>query len=496
MVKVTREPQVDLVVRNGQVVTTGGIARVDIAIDKGKIAALGVGENIPAGRQVVDVSGKYVMPGVVDPEAHPGHSEPLDLDAISETRAAAAGGVTTWGILNASPRMGQKPHKVLCEPEDVVSFFPVWQEFIDTMESNSVVDFFFTPELETDDQACEIPLYAERLGITSFKFYLHCQRMGLDTYWGAQRIGHVLGFDDGTVFLAMENIAKMRNGLMVLHCDNWEIARIFEKRLIEAGRKDLAAWSERTPNWLEAQSIRAYAYIAKKTNCPVYIMHITTPESVEELVRARAEGITIYGQTGPQYLTLTKDTGWKVSVALRDQDSVEATWAAVADGTINTIGSDHVVARGSRASMDGNGNVWDMKSGFPSRVETLLPIMLSEGVNKGRISFPRLVELLCENPARIYGLYPKKGGLAIGGDADLTVVDLNKNVQVTDEMMHTRPGWSIYSGWEFKGWPVMTILRGQVVMEWKEGEKKSRIVAKPMGKYLPRIPNASLYPLD
>lgn len=496
MIEVSRDSKVDMVVKNGMVVTPAGISRVGIAIDKGKFVAITTEENLPEGMRIIDASGKYVMPGVIDPEGHPGHSEPLDLDADTETKAASAGGVTTWGILNPSPRMGQRPHKRDVDPEDVVSFMGVFPKAVEIMEKSSVVDFFFTFELETDEQALEIPQYVEKFGVTSHKFYLHCQRMGIDTYWGARRTGHAVGFDDGTVYLAMENIAKIKNhGLMCLHCDNWEIARIFEKRLIESGRKDLSAWTERTPNWLEAHHIRAYSYIAKVTKCPIYIMHITTPESIAELVRAKSEGITIYGQTGPHYLSLTKDDGWKVSVALRDRESIEALWAAVSNGTIDTLGSDHVVARGSREEMDGKGNVWEMKSGFPSRVETSLPVILSEGVNKGRISFPRLVQLFCENPARIFGLYPKKGAITVGADADLAIVDLNKNLKVTNSMMHTRPGWSVYTGREIKGWPVMTILRGEVVMEWKEREAKSKIIAKPMGEYLPRKPNYALYPL-
>jgi len=490
-----KDDQVDLVVKNGKVVTPGGILDVGVAIDKGKIVAIATEQNLPKARKVVDAKGKYVMPGVVDPEAHPGHSEPLDLDADTETKAAVAGGVTTWGILNPSPRMGQMPFKRLSEPEDVVSFLDVFPTFIDTMEKSSMIDFFFTPELETDQQALEIPQTLEKYGVTSYKFYLHTRRVGNDTYWGAQRTGHVLGFDDGTVYLAMEQTGKIENGLMALHCDNWEISRIFEKRLVEAGRTDLGAWSEKTPNWLEAQTIRAYAYIGKMAKCPLYIMHITTPESIAELVKARSEGIEIYGQTGPHYLSLNKDEGWKISVSLRDKEAVEATWAAVADGTINTVGSDHVTARGSRAEMSGNGNVWKMASGFPSRVETSLPVMLSEGVNKGRITFQRLVELFCENPARIYGIYPKKGTISVGSDGDLAIVDLKKKVTVTDAMMHTRPGWSVYAGKELTGWPVMTILRGQVVMEWKDGEAKSKITAPPAGKYLPRTPGKRYYPL-
>ena len=161
-------------------------------------------------------------------------------------------------------------------------------------------------------------------------------------------------------------------------------------------------------------------------------------------------------------------------------------WEALAGGLIDSIGSDHVNYDKSREQMEVKGDVWKTQSGFPSRVEALLPIMLSEGVNKGRITLQRLVEVCCLNPANIFGLHPQKGAIALGSDADLVIVDLDKSCKVNRDMIHSSAGWSIYEGWEIKGWPVMTILRGHVMMEWPEGEPKAKIVGKPMGKYIAR----------
>ena len=142
------------------------------------------------------------------------------------------------------------------------------------------------------------------------------------------------------------------------------------------------------------------------------------------------------------------------------------------------------------------GNVWETSSGFPSRVEAYLPVMLTEGLHKGKISLEKLVEVCCENPARIFGLYPKKGVIGIGSDADLVIVDLERTAQVKRDMIYSSAGWSIWEGKDLKGWPVMTILRGKVIMEWPEGAPRARIAMEgPQGRYLPRKPGQELYPI-
>ena len=192
----------------------------------------------------------------------------------------------------------------------------------------------------------------------------------------------------------------------------------------------------------------------------------------------------VTSQVGVHYLVLNKDA-WRINVPLRDAATHEALWRALAGGEIDCIGSDHVAHLRTREAME-TGNVWTTISGFPSRVEGLLPMMLSEGVNAGRITLERLAQVASENPARIFGLYPRKGVIQVGADADLVVVDLDREATITASLLHTATPWSIYEGRRVKGWPVMTLLRGEVVMEWPDEAPKSQIVGAPRGRYLRR----------
>ncbi len=486
--------QVDLNVVNGQVVTPAGVRREGIAIKDGRIVGIMEEHLLPPAKEVIDARGRHVMPGVVDPEGHPGHSFPLDLDARTESRAAAVAGITTWGIMNPAPRFGAEPWKQEAAPEDVVSFFKVFPRGREIWDTESMTDSFFVFQLETDEQAEEIPRYVRELGVTSFKFYNHVKQIQLDSFWYAPRTGLARGFDEGTFFLACERAAEA-DGMIHFHPENWEVARILEKRLLAAGRTDMGAWDDRSPWFTEAHHVRSYAYWGKITGCTLYVQHTTNPFTLYEIQRARDEGIKLYSQTGAPWLYFTRDD-WRINTPLRSREAVEAVWAGLRDGVVDLVGSDHVVAHGKRAEMMAEG-VWSRKkSGFPSRVEMLLPIMLHEGVNKGRISLERLVEVCCANPAKIFRLYPKKGVIAPGSDADLVVVDLDKEVVVRDEMIHSRPGWSLLTGHTIKGWPVMTILRGNVIAQWRDGEPRAEIVGEPRGRYIARVPGAKEYPID
>lgn len=481
-----RDREVDLNVVNGNVVTPAGIRRgVGISVRDGKIVGVIEEAHLPPAREVIDARGRYVMPGVVDPEAHPGQSTPVSITADTESRAAAVAGITSWGIMTPSPRFAGDPWIPEARPEDVVSFFKVFERGREIWDTRSMVDSFFIFMIETDEQADEIPRYFRELGVTSYKFYNHIKNLSTDSFWNAPRIGLAHGFDDGTFFLACERAAEV-GGMIHFHPENWEIARILEKRLIAAGRNDMGAWDDRSPWFTEAHHIRSYGYLGKITGCTMLVQHCTNPLSFEEVRRAREEGVKMYAQTGPSWLYFTRDD-WRLNTPLRSREAQDALWEAVRDGVIDCLGSDHVVARGGREEMAAE-PVWSRKkSGFPSRVECHLPIMLHAGVNKGRITFERLVELMCEAPARIFGLYPKKGAIAPGSDADLVIVDLDREITVRDEMIHSRPGWTLLSGHTMKGWPVMTILRGKVIAQWPDDAPRPEIVGEPRGRYIPRL---------
>ena len=247
------DTNLDLVIKGGQVVTREGVKNIAIGVKDGKIAALGPVEGFNSARRVIDAAGKYILPGLVDPENHLGTHRPLKDSLSSETKAAAAGGVTTWGMMQASPKL-RKNHIDEPRPEDVVPFSQVMPEFIELVETNSCVDIFLTGFITTDEQALDIPRVAREFGVTSFKYYLHMmQGPATHTVWSGRQRGGWLGFDDGTIYLGMEKAAEIGPpGLICIHPENYEIARLFEERLKKAGRTDMAAWDERSPHFCEA----------------------------------------------------------------------------------------------------------------------------------------------------------------------------------------------------------------------------------------------------
>lgn len=490
--------EMDLNIINAKIVTPAGIKTGAVSVKDGKIAAIVTDDCLlPPAKETIDVKGKHLLPGLVDPEAHVGCYNYFGVEAESETVAAAATGVTTWGIQGPSSRMGMKPFKEIVSPEDVVSFKDVFDTAVSVMDKNSMVDYFFTYMLETDEQGHDVPYYAKEQGVTSYKLYMHCKRTALDKFWGSSRAGLCTGFDDGTAYLVMENVAKLgKPSIVSIHAENWEIARIFEQRLIDEGRTDFMAWTDRSPGFLEAQHVRAYAYVAKELGCPLYIQHATTAKTMEEIKLARYEGVDIHAQVGPVWLYFTGDD-WRINVPLRRREDIEAMWEALAEGVVDCVGSDHVLPWPpmDKESMY-NDSIWKLRTGFTSRVECALPIMLSEGVNKNRISIERLVEVCSENPAKVFGLYPKKGSISVGADADFVVVDLNKEVKVTKDIIFSRSGWSMLEGHTMNGWPVMTILRGNVLVHWPDNEPKPVVVGKRNAQYQPRKLGSQYLSLD
>jgi dihydropyrimidinase/dihydroorotase len=466
----------DIVFKNGLIVTSAGVIQGGVAIVDGKIAAVGRDAFLPAAEREIDLAGKYLLPGVIDPECHLGSHRALADDFKSETRAAAAAGVTTWGMQLLSLMITGGADKVK-GPADIPSFTRAMPLYYEASRA-AAIDFFLTPIVSTDEHVAEIPYLAKEHGISSFK--LHLQMQGP---WKPSWPGYA--FDDGSVYSVFQSIAKLgAPAIALLHCENWEIAQVLQKQLMDAGRTEMGAWDDRSPAFTEAGHARTYLYYARITGCPVYIVHCTTEETIAEIEKAKAEGVTVFSEIGSHYLVLHKDA-WKINVPLRDRATHDALWQALASGAIDCLGSDHVAHTRTRESME-TGNVWTTISGFPSRVEGMLPLMLSEGVNKGRISIERLAQVASENPARIFGLYPKKGAILPGADADLVVVDLKRRAKITKELLHTVTPWSVYEGWDVTGWPVMTLVRGNIVMEWPEGAPRATVTEASVGQYVRR----------
>jgi dihydropyrimidinase len=491
---------VDLLITGGRIVTASGRVTANIAINDGVIVAISKERESFNPRRTIDVGGKYILPGIVDSEAHPGCYVPFEKDIKSETRAAAAAGVTTWGVHAPSTRLGAEPFVEYVQGEDVGPFLDVLPTAAEIIRRSSAIDIWITPMIETDLQTGEIPDLARKWGVTSFKLYLQSMKPELDRYWAGRKAGLGHGFDDGIVFQTMEQVAKLRGSAITqIHAENWQLGRIFERRLIEAGRTDFAAWTDRSPYFAEVHHVRSYGYLAKITGSPLYIQHASTRQTHEEIRRLRGDGVKVYAQTGPVWLYLEpNEKAWRINVPVRYREDIEAIWEALADGTVDAVGSDHVISwdPNQREEMY-HPNIWKLRTGFTSRVEMLVPVILSEGVNKGRISLERAAEVLCENPAKIFGVFPKKGSITVGADADFCVIDLDREITVKSQNVVSRSGWSVIEGQTLKGWPVLTILRGRVISEWPVDADRPQVVESgTFGEYLARKSGCSLYPIE
>jgi len=445
----------DLVIKNARIVSPLGVDSGEIGIIDGRIAAVAGRDFQLTAASVVDAEGKYVIPGLVDPHVHLGQRNPFGDEVCTESRAAAAGGVTTIGV------------HVKAKEGDLLQIF---ENYKNDFESNSVVDGFFHAPTKDDRGLSELKFYRE-VGISSYKLT-----------WGEREVG-----GDARLFQVMEMLSELGNDVRgIIHAENREIAALLAGRLANQGRKDFPAWNQARPWFCEAEFMEKSILFAEVTKCPIYIEHVTIARGIEILIRAKNRGVDVKAETCPHYLTLTSDDKGvlstfpplgRVNPPLRDKKSNDLLWEGIATGVIDCIGSDH-----SPYTKKGKGNnLWEAPPGIGNIVEMTLPVLLSEGVNKGRISVEKLVELCCYSPAKIFGLYPRKGGIVVGGDADLVILDENERRKVSAETLHSLCDWSAYDGWELKGWPLATYIRGQLVA--KQGE----VLAHPSsGKWLRR----------
>jgi dihydroorotase-like cyclic amidohydrolase len=473
-------------IRNGWVVTPGGVIRGGVAVEGETIAAVASDAYLPTGDGVFDAAGCWILPGVVDPDGHLGTSNDssLDLDFESESRAAVGMGTTTWGC-------GETAHAIFAreegraDPDALLTFSGLVERFQAIGEQHSSCDFFLTPMMDAIEQVEEIADLAERWGITGIELLMHMSlgRERIAAVTPTARSAAYRAFDDELVYLAMRGVARLGGaGLLAMHCENWQIAMRIGEELREAGRTDMGAWHDRSPGYLETMHVKAYGYLAAQLGTRFHIMPATAPETFEEIKRLRSAGADITAQTGAHYLVLDERRA-KVNVPLRPASYREPLWNALRSGTVSSIGSDHAARRVPREAID-TGNVWTSVSGFPSRVEAQLPILLTYGVADGRLSIARLVRLMAENPARLWGVYPRKGVIAPGADADFVVVDPNKRVTLTSEAVLSVSGWSVFEGSEFRGWPVATFVRGRQVAEWSSD--RCSVSTDFRGQYLAR----------
>lgn len=430
---------VETTIRNARLVLPEGIVRGELAIEEGRICEIAV-SGLPKADHEINAKDRIVMPGVIDSHVHFHYPRnPLREDFRNGSAAAAAGGVT--GV-------------IVMPFETSMSTSRAMKEIIRVGEKESLIDFALHAGNMTASSIKEVPKLAS-LGIKSFKASMCAPYHLKDKALKA-------------LMVAVESI----DGIAFVHAEDSEVLLEQRKRLLKEGRKDPLAHIEWHPNEAEEKAVKRVIELAKGTGCSIHLANLTTRQAVELVTKAKGGRVPVTGETCPHYLLFTKDDMQrlgpylKVNPALKTDEDRVALWSALANGIIDTVVTDH--APGTKEEKEvGVEDIWKAQTGIPG-VETLLPLMLSEGVAKGRLTLERLVNALCTRPAQIFGLYPRKGVIREGSDADLVLIDLSKKAKITAEKLHYKVGWTPYEGTMVRGTPVMTISRGVVVAQGGE----------------------------
>ena len=448
---------VDKIIKNGQIVTSQNIFEAGIAIQGKKIAMVAKEAILPEAKEIIDAQGNYILPGCIECHSHLGLFNPWEKELESETRSAAIGGITT--VMST-----------LLEKDPLPDRFPYYQDLV---KKYAYTDIVFYGMVMTEKHLEELE-ESVKLGITSFKFLM--------AYKGEEgRALGVEGSDLGFLYRGLEKLKKLK-GLPMVHAENIDIIYALNSRYKQ--RNDLALWSDTRPHLCEEIDIYTACRMAEEISSPLYIVHTSVGRAIDIVAEFRNRGNKVYLETCPHYLILDY-TGErlkeplmaKVNPPLRTKKDQDLLWQGIQRDLVNCVGTDHCSPSYEAKRVDGN--IWNMLPGFPG-MATMLPLMLSEGVNKHRITLEKVAELCSYNTARIHGLYPRKGAIIPGADADLVIVDLDKKMTVTPEILQSGANFSLYDGWELKGWPVLTMVRGNVVM------KEGKIVSdSPQGCHIP-----------
>ncbi len=446
----------DLVIADGMLVTPQGTFVGNLGISGGRIAT--IAQTHLQGHEVLPARGHVVLPGAVDLHAHfndPGRSDWEGWGPGS--RAAAAGGVTTVVEmpLNSIP------------PVTTVEGV---QAKVRAAQGSSAVDFALWGGLITDNLR-DLPPLAQG-GVIGFKAFM-CQS-------GTAEFTHV---EDGVLYEGLTKLHELGHVLAV-HAENQWITKERTHRLQAAGRHDRHAWGEARPPVAELEAIHRALFLAREAQCRLHIVHLSLPEGAAIITQARASGQPVTVETCPHYLTLTNDDlvrlgpVAKCAPPLRGQAEQQGLWEAVLRGDIDCITSDHSPCP-TEAKTRGNEDIWEAWGGI-NGIQTLVPLLLTEGVHKRGLSLDRLATLVAANSAKIAGLWPRKGAIQVNADADLLIVDMERQWRVEQARLYSRHPHSPFVGWPMKGWIREVVLRGQPVA--RNGE----VTAPSGGQWLRR----------
>lgn len=433
--------KIDTIITNGLVVTENFEGVLDIAINHGKIIALGYLSNSFSAAERIDAKGLVVFPGLVDPHVHfrePGPNE--EEDFLTGSRAAAAGGVTT----------------VLEQPVDTppTTTLERFNEKIQLGKERSYVDFGLW--------AGVVPGNLEDLqdlkdaGAWAFKAFI----CGSDPLYPM--------VDDGVLLSAMNEISRL-DQMIAIHAENDAIINAYNERLNAAESVKPIEHVRSRPLIAELEAIQRCVLFAGETGARLHILHLSAGPGAELIAEARKKGVRVTVESCPHYLVLDETAlekygpYAKCNPPLRDMHNQEILWQAILEGKIDCLVSDH----SPYTTEDKVKGLEDIRKAAPgiNGLELGLPLMIDHGVNTGRLSLSRLAQLMAVNPAKLFGLYPEKGSIQVGGDADLLLIDLNKKWVVDASRLETKNKWSPFDGWEITGKVLKTMVRGKTVYE-------------------------------
>ena len=460
------ERPVDTVIAGGTLVTATETHQASLAIRGETIVAIGPPDRLPPATRTVDATGKLVLPGAIDCHVHLGGPEYDDYRV--GPHIAARAGLTTLLVFGFYDAPGQEPL-----PDAV-------RRLQAEIAREAVLDVGLHLILSHQPHVLAGIPEAIRLGVTSFKLFMTYKKRPLRMC------------PDDFICRVMEVVAR-HGGLTQLHCENGDVLDYLEDRARQEGRVAPADFPATCPDWAEAEAINRAILFGQLTGSPVYVVHLSTQLGLERIKQAQAAGQRVWTETCPQYLLLSdaEMARWgpfaKIGPPLRAAAGPdrEALWAGTAAGHIAAVGSDHA-ARAPRFKEPGWQNIFVGPAGQPipfgnPGLETLVPLLYTAGVVERGLGLPWLARVLAENPARIFGLYPRKGALRVGADADLLLIDPAATWTVRAADHQGLAGYTLFEGRPLRGRPWMTFLRGQVLLNQGRVEQ-----APGYGRYLPR----------
>ena len=459
----------ELIIKNGLVVTPNKTFHGGIAINGGKITLVDRDDQLGRAQQQIDVGGKVIFPGMFDPHCHLGSGDERTWEYMRDSFAKDTQDCLIGGVTTIATTTVLKPDPL---PEN-------YRNTVKAGEGQSHVDFKITSVVTRDHHVSDIPEVMS-MGCTSFKFYTgYCgclaEKMGMNPE----------GIPPSTFYQACEFATKSggRRPIMMIHAEEPTVRFMLADRFKQQGKDSLLDWAAHSPEWSESVQVFQYGVVAKDFDIPLYVVHISKAHTIDFIQHLASQGYPIIGETLVGFLSTTahdlvdRHVGiyGKIQPPIRYESDQERLWKSIEEGIVTAVGTDSIPY--TSKYKDGR-PFWDTRPGLNIQTLDSLPLLMTEGIHKGRIDYQTLASVTSEGPARHFGMYPQKGAIQTGSDADIVIIDPDKEFELGVERSKGNNNYSIWQGKRVKGMPIMTFLRGQLVAQEDE------IVSAASGQHL------------